>query len=33
MLGNFEDCRGKDIHQYIWSLSNDVIMKRVPDEP
>ena len=28
----FEDCRGKDIHQYIWSLSNDVIMKRVPDE-
>ena len=28
----FEDCRGKDIHQYIWSLSNDVIMKRVPEE-
>ena len=28
----FEDCRGKDIHQYIWSLANDVIMKRVPEE-
>ncbi len=28
----FEDCPGKDIHEYIWSLANDVIMKRVPDE-
>ena len=28
----FEDCHGKDIPQYIWSLSNDVIMKRVPEE-
>ena len=28
----FEDCHGKDIHEYIWSLANDVIMKRVPDE-
>ena len=27
----FENCRGKNIHQYIWSLANDVIMKRVPD--
>ena len=28
----FEDCPAKDIHQYIWSLANDVIMKRVPEE-
>ena len=29
----FEDYDGKDIHQYIWSLANDVIMERVPYEP
>ena len=28
----FEDCQGKDIHDFIWSLANDVIMKRVPEE-
>ncbi len=28
----FEDYSGKDIHEYIWSLANDVIMKRVPEE-
>tara|TARA_R100001086_G_scaffold33_1_gene13 strand:- start:351 stop:602 length:252 start_codon:yes stop_codon:yes gene_type:complete len=29
---SFKDCSGKDIHECIWSLANDVIMKRVPDE-
>ena len=28
----FEDYQPQDIHQYIWSLANDVIMKRVPEE-
>ena len=28
----FEGDEPQDIHQYIWSLANDVIMKRVPEE-
>ena len=28
----FEDCSSKFIHQLIWQLANDVIMKRVPEE-
>ena len=28
----FEDYQPEDIHQYIWSLANDVIMKEVPVE-
>ena len=28
----FTRFRGKVIHQIIWQLSNDVIMKRVPEE-
>tara|TARA_B100000405_G_scaffold168291_1_gene117733 strand:+ start:3285 stop:3515 length:231 start_codon:yes stop_codon:yes gene_type:complete len=28
----FEDFKGKLIHQIIWQLANDVIMKRVPEE-
>ena len=28
----FEDYQPEDIHQYIWSLANDVIMKKVPTE-
>ena len=28
----FEDCPAEDIHQNICSLSNDVIMKKVPQE-
>lgn len=28
----FEDYQGKVIHQIIWQLANDVIMKRVPEE-
>ena len=28
----FEDYRGKVIHQIIWQLANDIIMKRVPEE-
>ena len=27
-----EDYQGKVIHQIIWQLANDVIMKRVPEE-
>ena len=29
----FENYSGNDIHAYIFQLANDVIMKRVPDEP
>ena len=28
----YEDCSSKFIHQLIWQLANDVILKRVPVE-
>ena len=28
----FENYRGKVIHQIIWQLSNDIVMKRFPEE-
>ena len=28
----YEDCSSKFIHQLIWQLANDVIMKKVPEE-